>query len=131
MADNKMFSGGKPEEKTQKDKFFQYAKDIIGPYLNEKIEKASDTDSIFGTISGWVKTVPTTAFEITFDTNKSNLESTVYNLLKEKFNAMAVDSSTEFETLRAHVSVSHESEKDKPTEERVSSGGLATLVYKK
>lgn len=116
---------------TPKDKFLEYAQGILGPYLSEKIAKASDTDSIFGTISGWVKTVPTTDFEITFDTNKNDIESIVYSQLKEKINSMDVDSSTEFETLRANVSISSELEKDKPTGERHSSGGIMTLVYKK
>ncbi len=116
---------------TPKDKFLEYARGILGPYLSEKIAKASGTDSIFGTISGWVKTVPTTPFEISFDTNKENLESIVYSKLKEEIDSMGIDSSTEFETLRANVSISAESEKDKPAEERHSSGGIMTLVYKK
>lgn len=116
---------------TPRDKFLEYAQGILGPYLSEKISKASDTDSIFGTISGWVKTVPTTDFEISFDTNKNDLESIVYSQLKEKISSMDIDSSTEFETLRANVSISHESEKGKPQEERESSGGVMTLVYKK
>ena len=111
------------------ENFMQYTKDILGPFLKEKIEKALDTDSISGTISGWVKTVPTTDFEISFDSNKKDLEASVYNLLKENFSKMDLDLSTKFETLRSNVYIAGESEKEKPMEERKSGGGLRTLVY--
>jgi hypothetical protein len=131
MDRNKSGFPGKNQENNNQEEFFSYAESILDPYLKEKIEKALDTDSIFGTISGWVKTVPKTYFEVTFDTDKKDLELSVYKLLKEKFNSMDVDHNTEFETLNADVSIASESEKNKPTEKRESRGGFRALVYKK
>ncbi len=101
---------------------------IIGPYLKKKIEHASDTDSIFGKISGEVGTVPTSYFDISFDCNKENFESVVSDLLREKFNAMNVNSSTEFKALTAEVFTAPDSEKDKPAEDREGTGGYNSLI---
>jgi hypothetical protein len=113
---------------TNQEQFFQYTQDIIRPYLKEKIEKSSETDSIFGKISGTVKTVPRSYFDISFDANKNNLESTVESLLREKFSAMNIDSDTKFEELTAEVFTAPASEKDKPAEDREGSGGYNSLI---
>lgn len=116
------------QESNPRDKFFQYTQGIIGPYLKEKIENASKTDSIFGKISGQIGTVPTSYFDISFDSNKENLESVVENLLKEKFASINVDFSTEFKELTAEVFTAPDSEKNKPAEEREGTGGYRSLV---
>lgn len=108
--------------------FLNYSKEIMGSYIKEKIENAKDTDSIFGKISGEIDTTPTTYFDISFDSNKENLEFVVEGLLEEKISTMSLDYSSKFKVLNAEVFTAPESEKDKPAEEREGSGGYRALI---
>ncbi|MEI6022437.1 MAG: hypothetical protein WCQ32_01170 [bacterium] len=99
------------------------ATEMLLQNVENLITNAEDTDVIYGTIKGRIKTVPTTYFEESFDATKADI-NTVLEAIMAKIPADA-----EMETLNRELFIADAGEKEKAIDERiVKNGGYGVII---
>ena len=99
------------------------AAELLLQNVESLIASAEDTDVIYGTIKGRIKTVPTEYFEESFDTTKSEIDAVLENIMAK------IPADAEMETLNRELFIADASEKEKSVDERVvKNGGYKVII---
>jgi ferredoxin-fold anticodon binding domain-containing protein len=88
------------------------------------LKNASDTDLVYGTIKGRLKTVPSQYFEISFDSDKSHVVDVIRDMCIEK-----IPTDVVVESLNREIFIANQDQKDIPLEQRnITSGGYTAII---